>query len=64
LTLTVVGHISRDVLGLIETRIHLHIQIIALLYLTHVRVVHNIRVRHMLSVYASSSLDHWKLLGV
>jgi hypothetical protein len=35
-----------------------------LLNLLHVRVVHNIRVCHMLCVYASTSLDHWELLSV
>lgn len=65
LTLAVVWNISRNIFALIKTRIHLHIQIITLLLdLLHVRVVHNIRVGYMLGVYASTSFDHWELLGV
>jgi len=65
LTLAMVWNISRNVFALIKTRIHLHIQIITLLLdLLLVRVVHNIRVGHMLGVYASTSFDHWELLGV
>jgi hypothetical protein len=60
----VVASIAADVLALVELVVLLHVLLHRFANWMVLVVVHDVRVRHVLRVDASTALYHWKLLSI